>query len=265
MNHLFHILLRKATTLRLTIARCSNWPAIVRAKLGISKGPEVVYFRDGFRLEIIRPLKSTWGEIFEPAIADLYEITRHAPDLVIDVGANIGAFACRAAFLHRKAIIHAFEPFAAHAAILRKNIALNRLENVIIHDYPVTKDGREVVFSRIGSGGSSGIFLQDNRDSAVPLKSITLDRINFANFGSSFIKLDCEGAEGEIIEWICSNLSKLPKNITIACEYHPWCPVPLAQSLAKLKAHGFAAEQKSPFDESYIFASLDRNIRIRRK
>src|SRR5438105_4889861 len=201
MNHLLHIFLRKATTLRLTIARCSNWPSIVPAKLGISKGPNIVCLRDGFRLEIMQPLKSTWGEIFEPAIADVYEITRHAPDLVIDVGANIGAFACRAAFLRRKAIVHAFEPSETHAAILRKNIALNGLANVIVHGYPVTRDGRDVIFSRIGSGGSSGIFLQDNRDSAAVIKSVTLDRIKFADFESSFIKLDCEGAEGEIIEW----------------------------------------------------------------
>lgn len=260
MNHLLHIFLRKTTTLRLTIARCSNWPAIVRAKLGVSKGPEVVCFRDGFRLEIIRPLKSTWGEIFEPAIADLYEITRHAPDLIIDVGANIGAFACRAAFLHREAIVHAFEPSEAHAAILRKNIALNRLENVIIHDYPVTKDGRDVVFSRIGSGGSSGIFLQDNRDSAAVLKSVSLDQIDFGGFRSAFIKLDCEGAEGEIIDWICKNLSKLPRNITIACEYHPWCPIAPEHSLTKLKEHNFDACDKILFDERYIFASMSHKL-----
>jgi FkbM family methyltransferase len=264
MNHLLHILLRKATTLRLTIARCSNWPAIVRAKLGISKGPEVVCFRDGFRLAVMRPLRRTWGEIFEPAIADVYGITGGVPDLVVDVGANIGAFACRAAFLHHEATIQAFEPSRAHATFLRKNIALNRLENIVVHGHPVTKDGREVIFSHHGLGGGSGIFLHDGGE-LVALKSVSLDEVDFTEFDNAFIKLDCEGAEGEIIEWICENLVKLPPRITIACEYHRWCPIPRDQSLANLKAHGFSAEQKSPFDGSYIFASLDRSMPVRRE
>ncbi len=257
MIQLLHIFRRKATTLGLTIRICSNWPSITLAKLGLSSGPEIIRFRDGFRLKILRPLKSTWGEIFEPAIADVYQIARQAPELIIDVGANIGAFACRSAFLHSNATIHAFEPSAEHGAMLRKNIGVNGLSNVIVHDYPVTKDGREVIFSRIGAGGSSGIFLKDNSDSAIPLKSVSLDGIDFAAFESCFFKLDCEGAEGELIEWICSNLSKLPKYIVLVCEYHPWCPVPIDESLAKLKASGFSAEQKDPFDECYIFASKD--------
>jgi FkbM family methyltransferase len=264
MIHLLHILLRKATTLRLTIARCSNWPSIVLGKIGLSQGPTFVRLRDGFRLEVMRPLRRTWAEIFEPAIADVYGITVGVPDLVVDVGANIGAFTCRAAFLHRKATVHAFEPSGAHATFLRKNVALNRLENIVVHGCPVTKDGREVIYSHHGLGGGSGIFLHDGGE-LVSLKSVSLDEVDFTGFDNAFIKLDCEGAEGEIIEWICENLVKLPPRITIACEYHCWCPIPRDQSLANLEAHGFSAEQKSPFDGSYVFASLDRSRPARRE
>lgn len=255
MTRFFHVLLRKFKTLRLTLQKCTNWPAIVLAKAGLSSGPEFIVLRDGFRLAIMPPLKNTWGEIFEPAIADLYGITQSDPDLIIDVGANIGAFACRAAFLHRRATIHAFEPSKAHAELLRKNIGLNRLENVVLHTAPVTKDGRRVVFSHLGSGGSSGIFLQEGRTGSVDLQSVSLAEIDFGQFNSAFIKLDCEGAEGEIIEWICANLGKLPRQIAIACEYHHWCPVPQHEIVRTLNAHGFVAEQKALFDEPYIFAA----------
>jgi len=33
-------------------------------------------------------------------------------------------------------------------------------------------------------------------------------------------------------------------HVVASSEYHPWCPVPLDESLANLKAHGFVAEQK---------------------
>ncbi len=94
------------------------------------------------------PLKEAWGEIFEPAIADLYGIRACQPDLIIDVGANIGAFTCLAAYLHPDAQVHAFEPSPPHADRLADNVALNRLANVVLHRKAVTKDGRTMVFSQ---------------------------------------------------------------------------------------------------------------------
>lgn len=254
---MIHLLGRKLKTLGLTIRRCTNWPALVGGKLGLSD-PAEIHLRDGFRLKIMRPLHKTWGEIFEPAIADLYGIGQAKPDIVVDVGANIGAFACHAGFIHPRATVHAFEPSKTHRAVLHENIALNDLKNVVVHDHPVTKDGRQVVFSKLGAGGSSGIFLHEGRDSAETLQSVSLDRVEFSGFKNAFVKLDCEGAEGEIIEWLCANRERLSPYLQLACEYHPWCPVPLEESLNTLRAHGFSAEAKVMFDEPYLFASLDR-------
>jgi FkbM family methyltransferase len=200
------------------------------------------------------PLKETWGEIFEPAIADLYGIRTCAPDLIIDVGANIGAFSCLAAHVHPAAQVHAFEPSGPHADLLAENVALNRLNNVVLHRKAVTKDGRAVIFSKFGTGGASGIVLQGDGPS-IRLESTSLDCVDFAPARFLFLKLDCEGAEGEIIEWICANLASLPANINVACEYHHWCPTSLEELLRLLRAHGFEAEPRTLFDESYLFAS----------
>ncbi len=199
------------------------------------------------------PLRSTWGEVFEPAIADVYRVRACVPDLIVDVGANIGAFSCFAAHTHPKAYVHAFEPSITHADLLAENVAVNQLHNVTLHRAAVTKDGREVVFSQLGAGGASGIILHGNGPSA-KLQSVSLDCIDFTKSHTLFLKLDCEGAEGEIIEWLCAHLPELPSTIILACEYHDWCPVPREELLVTLRSHGFEAEHRTPFDESYLFA-----------
>lgn len=257
MNRSLHVLRRKLKTFSLTIAKCSNWFSLALAKSGLNDAVDTLRFRDGFQLKAVRPLRHTWGEIFEPAIADVYRIRSASPNLVIDVGANVGAFSCRAGFLHRSAAIHAFEPSTAQREQLIENIKLNGLTNITVHGAAVTKDGRDVVFTRLGAGGASGIILHEGGESIL-LKSVSLDCVDVSGVASLFVKLDCEGAEGEIIEWICEHLAALPPVITIACEYHHWCPVPLAQIIEQLKARHFAVEHRILFDESYLYASLSR-------
>jgi FkbM family methyltransferase len=250
----FHRARRKLATFAATVRACSNWPAVAQARVDASATLEALRFRDGLQLRPMQPLQRTWGEIFEPAIADVYGIRACEPDLIVDVGANIGAFACLAGHTHPRAQVHAFEPSAPHADLLEANVALNRLTNVVVHRAPVTRDGREVIFTELGAGGASGIILHEN-GRAVPMQSVSLSCLDFSGKESVFLKLDCEGAEGEIIEWICANLSCLPPRLLLACEYHHWCPISSDQLLMMLRAHGFQADPRTLFDESYLFAS----------
>lgn len=255
MERMIHTSIRKLKTFGLTVAKCSNWPSIALTKLGYGAGPEIIHFRDRFKLKPVPPLRATWGEIFEPAIADLYNFGSATPDLVIDVGANMGSFACRAAYLQPAATIHAFEPSEKHGNFLDENIRLNNLHNVTLHREAVTKDGREVTFSEHVTGGSSSIFFQHANGASRKLKSTSLAVIDFSKSKSLFLKLDCEGAEGEIIEWVCEHSTELPPRIRIAAEWHHWCPISREESIRLLRANGFVAEGQILFDESYLFAS----------
>lgn len=250
-----HIIGRKLRTFGKTLQRCSNWPEISLAKLGLAKSPNLLRFRDGLVLEPMPPLAATWGEIFEPAIADIYEIRNAQPDLIVEVGGNIGAFACFAARTHPAAMVHTFEPSREHSRILEKNVAHNRLSNVTLHQSPVTKDGREVTFSALGTGGGSGLFIHEGGRST-QMQSVSLGCLDFSGAKSLFVKLDCEGAEGEIIEWLCANLPKLPPRIQIAVETHHWCPIPIEQTLEALKSSGFSVRQEILYDEPYLYASI---------
>jgi FkbM family methyltransferase len=246
------VLRRKLRTFSTVVARCANWPLVAAARLGLVDPPVTIRLRDGLQVESLHSLRTTFGEIFEAAIADVYGVRSIRADLVIDVGANIGGFACLAAACLPHARIHAFEPSEPHADQCERNVRLNRLENVVVQRAAVTCDGRDVRFQVNGDGGSSGLFLPGDREIGLP--SVSLDAVAFADSKRAFIKLDCEGAEGEIIEWICHNLPRLPASLRIACEWHGWCPVPLTDTVALLRRHDFSVETPVLFDEQYLFA-----------
>jgi FkbM family methyltransferase len=194
-----------------------------------------------------------WGEVFEPAIADIYRVTAAEADVIVDVGANLGSFSSLAAWTHRNGRVYAFEPQKEHAELLRRNLERNRLQNVRILESPVTADGRDVTFFEQTHEGAANIF-QSGDGKSRALKSVTLDCVDFAGGRSAFIKLDCEGAEGELIQWLVEHLDQLPPRINIACEYHPWCPVPLEESVGRLTKAGFIVKNEVHFDEPYLFA-----------
>jgi FkbM family methyltransferase len=250
------VLGRKLRTFLTVVARCVNWPQVAAGRLGLLDRPVTIRLRDGPQIDSLHSLRTTFGEIFEAAVADVYGIRNARADLVVDVGANIGAFTCLAAYCLPKATIYAFEPSALHADQCERNVTRNRLENVVVQRAAVTRDGRDVRFHVNGDGGSSGLFLPGDREVALP--SVSLDAVDFSGSRRAFIKLDCEGAEGEIIDWICHHLPGLPASLTIACEWHGWCPVPMTDAVATLRQHEFGVETPLLFDEQYLFASRGR-------
>src|SRR5262245_13315276 len=191
----------------LTVRRCRNWPAVAAARLGIGTGLGEIRLRNGVRLRPKAPLRTTWGEVFGAAIADIYGIGRAAPTLIVDVGANVGAFACLAAALHPGADVVCYEPLPEHLALLRHNLEVNRVRARVV-DRPVTRDGRAVEFWVTSFTGSAGLYGQSGGE-ATTMPSVTLGDLDFGGHASVFFKLDCEGAEGEIVTWIADNEARL--------------------------------------------------------
>ena len=244
---------RKVRTLQSIVAGCRNWPALVAAKLGCGDGGRIVRLRNGLEVEVKNSVMTDWGQVFEPAIADVYRIGSADADVIVDVGANFGSFSCLAAWTHRNGKVYAFEPQEDQAVQLRRNLERNHLQNVETIESPATADGRDVTFFEQANEGAANIF-QSGDGKSIALKSVTLDCVKFSEGRSAFIKLDCEGAEGELIDWLVTHLDRLPARTTIACEYHPWCPVPIEQSIARLARAGFTLQNEMHFDEAYLFA-----------
>jgi FkbM family methyltransferase len=245
--------MRKLKVVFLVIRNVRNWLPLLLARAGFGPFPPRILLRNGLGIAMPATDGGGWGEVFEPLIADVYRSPCGFRGLIVDIGANAGAFTLLAARRNPDATVFAFEPQAKVLEILRENLQTNGLGRVRSFSDPVTGDGRAVCFGESQERpGSSGIHYREGNRALRP--SVTLDVVPWRNASSAFLKLDCEGAEGEILQWIAEHREILPANLQVVSEYHPWCPVPLAESLARMQRAGFTCSTEEAFQETYFRA-----------
>lgn len=120
-------------------------------------------------------------------------------DVILDIGANMGWYSINLALANRSAKIHAFEPIPATFNWLKKNIELNGLNNVEIHNFGLSnKSGAFDFYSYSeGSGNASAENLTERPDAIISkCKLLTLDEFRSEYRDPiSFIKCDVEGGE----------------------------------------------------------------------
>lgn len=225
--------------------------------MGLHPNLREVRLKNGLRLRADRGVVGAWGEIYEPAVADAYGLSDFPADLIVDIGANIGSFSCWAAHCHPGIPIYAFEPNPEAARQARSNFALNHIESVHLVESPVTGDGREVILHLGASpGGVSIVLMGEGPQVAMP--SVMLDLVPFQKASAAFIKMDCEGAEAELVAWIVSHRELLPPNTLIVGEHHTWCPQSADQLVTTLRQAGFQAEMMLQFGSMYFQAQWSR-------
>jgi len=145
-------------------------------------------------------------------------------DTVVDIGAYIGSFAVPAARFARNGVLYAFEPAPANFAQLERNIELNKAGNVRAFNLGIVgADRRITLFLDHMNPASNSIYLRSDQEAAE--NSVDRDAISLATLFDReripkchFLKVDCEGAEYEILMSLDpSMLSRIGK---IACEVH---------------------------------------------
>ncbi len=126
-------------------------------------------------------------------------------DVVIDIGGNIGAISILLAKKFPFLKIYAFEPVFENWKVFRRNMHLNNISNeqIKLHNFAVTGDGRLVkINTNAANNGIASIVNNPSTGSGSQIvKSVKLDWVfeqyNIAKCKA--IKIDCEGAEFEII------------------------------------------------------------------
>lgn len=117
---------------------------------------------------------------------------------IVDIGAHVGLFSIRAASRWPGARIVAVEASPRSARYLRANVARNRLDRVTVMEAACGGSRRRAVLHRRGADMMSSLYAAGEGDE---VDVITLDDVFRANGieRCDLLKLDCEGAEYEII------------------------------------------------------------------
>jgi len=180
---------------------------------------------------------------------------------VVDVGANAGVFTLWAVKSGVARVI-AVEPSPRMCKNLARNISFNHLGNVtVVQAACGGKTGEAVLYSR-GDEGLNSLYCRDVLGSTfqpmcrVPL--LTLEDIfrRCAIETCDFLKLDCEGAEYDIL--LNSAENTLSRIQMITMEYHVGLNDHDPSELINfLQAHGFHAEKTPLIDPEggYLYAT----------
>jgi FkbM family methyltransferase len=166
-------------------------------------------------------------EAFEPAVRKTFsEIAAHGVN-VVDIGANIGYYTLLAAsIIGEPSRIYSFEPQPRVARNLRRNVALNGLDNVTVFEMALSdREGQAEFFlpeeglDAHGSLADNGRFRVKERASVTtrPLDKV-LDELGNPKIG--LIKMDAEGAELNIFRGASKLLTSADRPCVIfeACE-----------------------------------------------
>lgn len=119
-------------------------------------------------------------------------------DTVIDIGAHKGIVTSYIAKTYPNVKVISYEPVKENYAALLENVKRNGLKNVTAHNLAVTCDGRDVTIytDPLNNSGGSTLYGNGNGQS---VKSVTLESILEGLKSVAILKIDCEGAEFEIL------------------------------------------------------------------
>jgi hypothetical protein len=133
------------------IKTCDNWPRLLanriltRIGLGsLAPSVEMIYLKNG--MHFTTGERRTLGGsdlflIYELWANESYYIPGnidfkiHETDTVVDVGANRGYFSCFAAHKAEKGKVFSFEPMPENFTILKRNLELNNIHNIVAEKY----------------------------------------------------------------------------------------------------------------------------------
>lgn len=157
---------------------------------------------------------------------------------MIDIGANIGMTTLDFTSRAPRLIVHAYEPNPTTREVLVRNIESNGLvARVFIHPEALGRAAGELEL-RLGehSGVATGYAGQGQ---ALSVPMIGLD--SAIDGPISLLKIDCEGAEADILEGASASTLALVEQVIL--EYHEnFCPGVTQRCVAALHGAGFRVD-----------------------
>jgi FkbM family methyltransferase len=143
------------------------------------------------------------GGFYESIELDLFERLAEASRTIVDVGANIGIYACvGAAHLPADGHLIAFEPVPANLELLHHNLAENGLSSQVTAEPLALSDkAGDTVIHLAPSSGNHSLAARVAGDSgtSLPVRVTTLDEYVGTDRQIDLLKIDVEGYDGYVL------------------------------------------------------------------
>ncbi len=212
------------------IFKIKNWPSFILNYVGLNIRPLTYVLRNGTKIKTKDSISATTiAVVFIKK--DYGDINDNS--LVIDIGANIGVYSIFAV-QSKNTIVYAYEPMFDNFSLLRENIRFNKLgKNIFPFNLAV---GARKEKRRLYLGGSPfhsfypinkspfnplyRDYLEEKNQKYIEVNCISLEDVFEENKINQcdILKLDCEGAEFEILYNLPDEYFKKIKKIRL--EYH---------------------------------------------
>lgn len=218
-----------------------NWYVIPLLYYGLLRSQFVILtLRNGMKIKLrtkstdLQAFVNIW--IIQEYQKEGFEI--EDDDIIIDVGGHIGLFVLYSSQFCKKGKIFSFEPTKENYELLCDNVRLNSLENVKVFNIAISdRTKKNLIYLNDDDQAAHSFY--GTSESFVEVETITLnDVMQTENITKcDLLKLDCEGAEYEIIDSITSDV--FLKISRICLEYHFFDSKPhlLNKLKDKLKIH----------------------------
>lgn len=159
--------------------------------------PQPLYFRENTSdVSIIQACLIDRTEYSFPLKAE--------PKVILDIGANIGVVTVLMAIIYPKAKIFCFEPIVENYDILQLNI--EKYKNVKACNFALGEPGEREIFDSDDPANLGGFSLFNQGVDLKKSKKILVQdpnhALDFFKIQPDMIKIDCEGAEYEILSRI---------------------------------------------------------------
>ena len=204
-----------------------HWPDLFAFMLRRSSSEKkIIQLRSPSVQLVVRSAMDVWSvkETFLDAFYTKYGVPIQDGWTVIDIGAGIGDFSVYAAYGKPKTTIYAYEPFIDSYELLNENLRLNNIKNVNPFQIAIwSADGNLLLDDSSGeplqiTSNKTNLVGESLQKNIVQSKSLIAILDEHALEKVDLIKLDCEGAEYDVLMQAPSAVFDKIKRITM--EYH---------------------------------------------
>jgi FkbM family methyltransferase len=147
-------------------------------------------------------------------------------DVVVDIGANLGAFTVLAASrVGASGRVYAYEPDPRTCERLVANVRLNGLKNVVVENAAVGAAAGEAVFYRYAKNAFSSLIdgvagRVRQHEESFPVRVVGIrEVVERAGERIALMKVDCEGSEYDLVDALDAEAARPIQQI--AMEVHP--------------------------------------------